>query len=338
MTDPETPLHFAVAIAASAVSFVDLTTESEVDRQRLVPLAEPSSGRTLVPQRVLFSSDDRSDPNDMTAFVLASGSPEIFAVDLLPADPATGRMLQPAINQVAGGVSPAQMHPFQIGGRDKLLVVDGGSNEVIVIDVPTSSATHIELERTVRGALLWDQVEAGDVRPRALFYSPGTNLVYFAELEAIERQGMGALRPMSLGRAVESIERAEVTGAAKAVARYSSGQGLEIINLETRAVVPIPASVTLGPFALAGDRLFTVTPYLEKLVAVDLLTGAPAEIEIPAAGTSVTVAGDHVLVTHDEPGGWVSLYEAANFSDGPTTEIYGFFLEGLFERDFDTND
>ena len=130
-------------------------------------------------------------------FVLATGSAELFAIELLPADPATGRMLQPAINQISGGSRPVRMHAFQTIGRDKLLVLDGGSSRLTVVDVATSSATAIPLDRPITGALVWDQVISDEVCPRGLLYSPGSQIVYFAELDAIERQGTGALRAVS---------------------------------------------------------------------------------------------------------------------------------------------
>ena len=332
LTDPDVPLYYAVAIAESAVSVIDLTTENEADRQRIIPLTEPASGRTLVAQDILFSTDDPSDPFDVTMFVLASGSAEIFAIDLLPADPATGRMLQPAINQISGGSRPESMHAFQSVGRDKLLVLDSGARQLSVVDVPTSSVTAISLDRSITGALVWDQVISGEVRPRALLYSPGSSIVYFAELDALERQGTGALRAVSLGQPVGTIEAVDSTGDRKAVARYESGAGLDVINLEQRRVISIPARAQLSEFEIVGEWLFAVTPSVERLVAVELSDASPVEVDIVAPGRTLEVAGDTILVSHDDPAGWVTAYSAATFFDGEYAEAYGYTLDGLFER------
>ena len=332
LSDPDLPLHYAVAVAESAVSIIDLTTENEVDRQRIIPLTEPASGRTLVAQDILFSTDDPSDPFDVTMFVLASGSAELFAIDLLPADPATGRMLQPAINQISGGSRPVALHAFQTVGRDKLLVLDGGTSQLSVVDVATSSVTVVRLDRQITGALVWEQVIAGDVRPRALLYSPGSSIVYFAELDALERQGTGALRAVSLGQAVGSVEAVETTGDRKAVARYQSGAGLDVINLEQLRVISIPARAQLSEFEIVGEWLFAVTPTVERLVAVELLDASPVEVDIVAPGTNLEVAGDTILVSHADRAGWVTAYSAAAFFEGEYAEAYGYTLTGLFER------
>ncbi len=332
LLDPDTPLHLAVAVAESAVSIIDLTTDNEADRQRIIPLTEPASGRTLVAQDILFSSDDTSDPFDVTMFVLASGSAELFAIDLLPADPATGRMLQPAINQISGGSRPVAMQPFSTIGRDKLLVLDGGASQITVVDVATSSTTSINLDRVITGALVWHQVVSGEVRPRALLYASGSQIVYFAELDSLERQGTGALRAVSLGQAISTIEAVETTGDRKAVARYESSAGLDVINLEQRRVISIPARAQLSEFEIVGEWLFAVTPSVERLVAVELIDSSPVEVEIVAAGQSIEVAGDTILVSHGDPAGWVTAYEVATFTDGAYAEAYGYALEKLFER------
>jgi len=336
LLDPDAPKHMAVITGQSAVSFVDLTTDEDIDRQRLVRLTDPSTGRQLTPRSVVFSSDDPGDPNDVTAFVLASGSAELFAIDLLPADPATGREIQPAINQITTVTSPNELHRFVIDGREKLLVTGSGGLDIAVVDVRTNAVSRVQLDRPLTSAELFEEEADGAIRPRAILYRPGDALVYFAELDAIERQGMGALRARTLGGAVNAVEILETGGSRKALARYTNNTGLSVINIDTRTEVPIPARVQLGDFVIAGDLFFAVVPGTSKLGVVDLLTESVGELDLPAAGVSVHAAlgANALLVVHDSDYGHVSVLSLATFTDGPHTELRGLFFDDLFDREF----
>lgn len=336
LLDPDAPKHMAVITGQSAVSFVDLTTEADIDRQRLVRLTDPSSGRQLTPRSVVFSDDDPSDPNDVTAFVLAAGSPELFAIDLLPADPATGREIQPAINQITTVDRPNELHRFVVDGREKLLVTGSGGLETAVVDVRTNAVSRIQLDRGLTAAELYEEEADGAIRPRAIMYRPGDSLVYFAELDALERQGMGALRARTLGGLVDRVEILETGGARKALARYMNSTGLSVINIESRAEVPIPARVQLGDFVIAGDLFLAVVPGTSKLGVVDLLTESVGEIDLPAAGLSVHAASgaNAILVLHDSDYGHVSVLSLATLADGPHTELRGLFFDDLLDREF----
>lgn len=333
LADPATPHRYAVAVGAGALSFVNLEATDPAQQQRIVPLAEPGTGQGLVARDLLFSTDDPADPNDMTVFVLAAGSPEIFAIDLLPADPATGRVLQPAINQVGGGGSPSTMFAFNVDGRDKLLVTEASATTVMVIDVETSRSERVNVGRVVSRAVLWEAVEDGDVRPRALFYQPGTDVVYFAELDALEQQGQGAVRALALDGRVQSVQSVGSAGSPKAVAFYSDRAGFEVIDLAQRRSVAIPARLSLANFVVDGDWFFTVSRENDRLVAVDLRTSTPVEVEIPAAGESVSIADGTLLVEHREDAGWLTAYRVSAFTEGPFAEAYAYALTGLFDRE-----
>lgn len=336
LADPERPLRYAVVAGDSAVSFVELATDEDGDRQRLVPLSEPSSGRSLVPRTVTFNEDDPDDPNDMTAYVLASGSDELFAIDLLPADPATGRTLQPAINQITAIPSPLEMHQYFVDGREKLLVTSSSQAAVAVVDVPTGNVTRVDLDRRLPSALVWESEEAGAVRPRALMYRSGDAIVFFADLDAIERQGMAAMRARRLGDLVSDVSMVETSGDLRAVARYANQRGLSVLNLETRAETPIPSQLTLGEFTIAGDLFLTVVPGVEALAVVDLVTGSPAEIPLDASGQDVFAVPDRntLVVSHGGGASWYSFFSLADLESGAHTVLRSPLYGGLLERDF----
>lgn len=331
-TDATVQHHFVVAIADNVVSLVDLTTDDEANRQRIIPLAEPGTSRRIVASGISFSPDDPTDPYDVTMYIVASGSPAVFEIDLLPADPATGRLIQPAINQISAAAAPTQIHAFEAGGRDKLLVTDSGASQLGVIDVATSSATIVRIDRLSSRAILWDAVESELVRPKALLWQPGQSIVYFADLTNIERQGSGAMRALPLGSAIESVELVEATGRRKAVVRYQGGGGLDVLDLDSRRAIAIPSRVQLAAFRFAGDWLFTVAPSTARLIAVDLVNDRPVEIEIVAPGLSLDLVGDAIVVRHSDPFGWLTAYSLADFGEGAFGEAYGYAIHRLFDR------
>ncbi len=335
--DPDRPLRYAVVAGDSAVSFVDLTSDDDGDRQRLVPLSEPSSGRSLTPREVAFNVDDPSDPNDMTAYVLASGSDEIFAIDLLPADSATGRTLQPAINQITAVDAPLQMHRFFIEGREKLLVTSSSRAALAVVDVPTGNVARVALDRALPSALVWEAEDDGAVRPRALLYRAGDPIVFFADLDAIERQGTAAMRARRLGDAVRDIAMTETSGDLRAVAQYENQRGLSVLNLETQAETPIPSQVTLGSYEIAGDLFFTVVPGTRALAIVDLVTGSPAELPLDEPGVDVFAvpARNALVVSHGGSASWYSFFSLADLEAGPHTVLRSPLYRGLLERGFE---
>lgn len=323
--------RFAVALSDGTLSLIHLTTDDAVQRQRIIPLAEPGGSSSPYPRDLFFSDDDVDDPNDMTLFVLADGSREIFAIDLLPALEGSGHIIQPAINQITAGAQPASMVPFSLDGRDKLLVMDYGQQAVTLVDVDTRAGTSIPVPRSMQRALVWEQVVDGQVVPRGLFYSTESRFVYFVELDAFERHGDAAMRALELGGAIGSLERVEAGGAPKAVARYADGAGLDIIDLERRRTVSLPARVTLSSFAFSGDWLFAVSPDAYGMVGVDLLTDTPFEIALDEPATQVVVNGDTMLLRHDLREGWVSAINIPQFQDGVFADAYGYALEGVFD-------
>ena len=335
LTDPDSALHMAYVFAPGAVSLLDLTTDVEADRQRRIPLAEPALQAGVSPLETYLSPDDPNNPNDLTLYVSARGVLELFAIDLLPADPATGRTLQPAINQISAGITPGQLHPYTLQGREKLLVVPRGSETAVsIIDAATGNATRVSLERPVSGGFVWEQVENGEVRPQALLYGQGDSIAQFVDLTNFERQGTGAVRALQLGDRVAGVEPIGDSGSLRAVARHATGFGLDVIDLEGRRVAPIPSTVNLQEFVIAGDMLFTVSESVDRLLAVDLTTQAPAEITMMAGAAHVVAStdGGTLLVDHGRVSGWYSLFNTATFQDGPADQRVGVRFEGLLDE------
>ena len=221
----------------------------------------------------------------------------------------------------------------KIGERYAVLAV-ARSTEVYAIDAATGNATRVSLERPVSGGFVWEQVENGEVRPQALLYGQGDSIAQFVDLTNFERQGTGAVRALQLGDRVAGVEPIGDSGSLRAVARHATGFGLDVIDLEGRRVAPIPSTVNLQEFVIAGDMLFTVSESVDRLLAVDLTTQAPAEITMMAGAAHVVAStdGGTLLVDHGRVSGWYSLFNTATFQDGPADQRVGVRFEGLLDE------
>ena len=338
--DPTRLRRFITVFAENTVSLVDLEAESETDRQRMVPLVSPESERTLVPREVLASRDDPADPNDLKLFVRASGTTDLYVIDVIPSVDGATRELQPSINQISTNSVPADLISFEAGSgasrREFLLVAGGSARSVTVIDVQTSATTEITLDRQVDASIVWEDVdEFGNVVPRALLYAVDSDLVYFARLDELARQGMGALRPQRLSNPVEHVELVEGGTRTRAVVRYQNGSGVGILNVDDRFEYPIEATLTLGQFAIVGDLLFTAVPGASALGVVHLENTATGQVELPGVAQWLVhgQANNTLLVTHDDPTGWFSLVNITDLEQTPH-EIVGLYLDGIMDREY----
>ena len=334
LTDPSAPIELMAVLSDGVVSLVDLETDDLDDRQRRIPLTNPASGATVRPTQVQFTDDDPADPFDLTMFVTAQGQVDLFAIDLLPADPSTGRTLQPAINQIAIGSPVEQMVPFVLGGEEKRLVMSSTGNAVVIVDVAAGTGTRVALERSPTRAIVWEQTFDGEVRPQALMYRPGDSIVFFVDLTTFERQGMGAVRALQLANAPSVITTTGEGTTLQAVVSYDGSVGYEIIDLTTRTLIPIPATVSLAPFDISGTTLFAVTGSVPRLLGIELRTQQPFEVDMQRAGTRVVVseAGGLVLVDHGDAFGSYSFFALSAVADGPIYELSGLVWNDLLAR------
>lgn len=335
LNDPGTPLHLLAIGTAGYVSLVDLTTEDAADRQRRIPLADPSTAATIRANRVVFGQESPADPFDATMYVTTPSVADLYAVDLLPADPATGRTLQPAINQIALGGVATSFTPFSMEGEEKFLALTpGGVREAYVVDPVAGTAEPVSLDVDMTQAIVWEQAIDGAVRPQALLYAEGRTIAFFVDLASFERQGMGAVRAVQLGGSVESVRTVGEGDALRALVRYGGGLGLEVVNLTSRTLVPIPSTVGLGEVVVSGDRVFAVAPGVERLLGVDLNTQSPFEIEMGRGGSTVHVSedGTALLVAHPDAFGVYSLFETGSLADGPSGELNGLVWHDVFSR------
>ena len=328
--------HILVVHAVSALALVDMTAEDEINRQRrLFFVPEDSTARLLV-QRVLFTEDDTADDYDMKMFVLTTNAQDIFEVSILPPAVEDDTDLALSINQFPAGRTPVEMAYFEDRqGDQKLLVLNGGSREIYVVDISTGNTTELNIDWTVTHVLAYQLVDevTGITENHALLYQPGSQTVVFADLETIEARGTRALSPLALSRAVQTIDMLPVPGTDKAIVVHTGATALTVLNLSRKFDIPLPGSATLANIAFSpvGDRIFTTVAELPVLASIELENGHPSQVDLPEPGGALAVMADPqvILVDHGTSDGRATLLSGVEPAVETSLSISGLFLEDL---------
>ncbi|MBN1946077.1 MAG: hypothetical protein JW797_10395 [Bradymonadales bacterium] len=331
--------HLLVVRAESALTLVDMTAESPVDLQRRLFFVPETSERTLLPLRILSTQDDPADELDMRLFVLTSGSQDIFEISILPPLEGDDQALNLSINQFPGGPSPVEMISY-IDRRDeqKLLVLNGATRELVVVDVQTGNTTDLDIDWTVTHAVqyLLPDPDTGVEQQWALLYTPSTYTVLYVNLSTIEDRGSRAIIPRTLSRPIQSIHLVPAGGATKAIVVHSGSTALSVLDLAHHFDIPLPGSATLSniAFSASGDYLFTTVAEVAVLVLIELENGHPTQINLPEAGGRLAVLTypQVILVDHMAEEGRVTLLNGVEPDENTRLTINGLFLEELFAQ------
>lgn len=331
--------HLLVAGAASALALIDLTAVDEQDVQRRVFFVPEDSTRELVPRRVIFTRDDPTDDRDMRMFVLTTNAQDIFEVAILPPGPEDDTALSLSLNQFPAGPQPVEMIDYSDpDGDQKLLVINGASRKLVVVDVATGNTTEIDVSWSTTSALpftLTDE-DTGIQESWAILYQPNAHAtVLFVHLDQLETRGSRAVTPLALSRVVQDVRLVDRPDAESAVVVHSGGNALSVLNLRGRFDIPLPGSATLRntAFSADGSRLFTTVAERAVLAIIELENGHPSQVDLPDPGGSLAVLDDPqvVLVDHGDVEGRFTLLDGIDPSR-PARTIEGLFLENLLDE------
>ena len=339
-----TQVRYAMFLFGSYVTFADLT---DADYEITVALTLSDTDPAVYPNRVLFTNPDDSSLQEMFVYMLASGSDDVYAINLLPGVDEQGiTRLQPSINQLPSGDAPTDMATF-IGpdGREKLLSVNPGSNDVALIDAATASVLRVPLEASANRIYQSINEQTGLEEPFALVYAEGGgSLLSFIKLHQLEERRKQAITTLALEGGVGELFNSPLPN--QAIVVHQGGTGLSIVDLEGEFANPLRAQLTMSDVELdsAGRRLFASLEGSTKLNTVVLENSQASSLTLdfeiqrllwlPKAGS--------LLAFHSSDTGLLTAVEVDVPSDdasaaAPLTrdagKIYaGFLLEGLFNR------
>jgi hypothetical protein len=331
--------HLLVVRADSALALVDMTAESEVDLQRRLFFVPEDSPKRVFPARVIFGDDDPADDFDTRFWVLATGAQDIYEVALLPPGPEDETQLAISLNQFPAGPSPTDMLRFyDADGNEKLLVANGTGRELTVVDVATGAALSLDVAWSVSRILPFELVdeESQALEQWALLYTPGANVIAFANLETIEARGTRALSSLALSRPVARFEQLEGGAGDKIVAIHSGGNAISVVDLARRYDIPLPGTATLAntAFSLDGAHLYTTVAEVSVLAMIELANGHPSQLDLSEPGGAIAVLAEPqvILVDHGAAEGRVTLLSGVEPSAEGALTVDGLFLDSIFDR------
>lgn len=324
--------RIAVILADRDLALLDL---SHPDREETAVSLSSDLNRNLTPRQVLF------DPTEARLFVLASGSNDIFVVRLYgPIDNPGGNDFRPNLDLLGAGRRPEHMTLYQQDGQVLLLVAAPGSSEAVIVDVDSSRSTAVPVPFSPRRSLVF-RLETGDEDeappPVALMWSPSeSNRLLFIDLDKIEARGDRNVEVSSnlMGSVGEVLSLPEED---RLVVTHPDGEGLSLLDLETRTVTPLSSNQSLSSAVFdIEERRVWVAPGGQKSIAyLDLNTGAAEQVLLDAAVEHFlpVFAADRVAIVHPSGAGYVTVVDADNPTRETAQSVHGFFHADLIDQE-----
>jgi hypothetical protein len=331
------PRRMAVVRSVGHVALFDLLEPTHPPIA--VPLVVPGDPVDLRPTLTRFRARTTGH-GGLMVFLAAEGSGDVIELRLethAEADP-TGP-LAARLNQHPVGGRVSAMEPVTMAdGSLHVLALSSQARRVVLVDVATGGGVQFELDTAYSTFHLFELADgAGGVLVHALFQAPNTRNLAILAVDDVPAIGAKALKRRVLRVPYTSIE--PVPGSERFVAferAETSSRGLTLGWLGREAA---EESVLIGGTFVA--HLITEDGFLliladvagtQYLVSIDTVSGLPQELVLDTRATRIDLVPDtgFVVVTHDTPGGLLTLVDPAAFRRADTARFHGFLLDGLF--------
>ncbi len=328
----------AVVLAPQHLTLLDVTAPDR--REVTVRLTLPGSNAAVVPDRLVFV------PEAGALYLQAKGSNDIFVLTLTERTPANDSEndFVVSINTLAAGAAPADLLPFEDGGRRKILVANQGSRDLTVIDGITSEFFTLPVGAPVDRVLGYPAEDPSI----ALVFSQATRgrSLHLVALNDIETLRGGAVTTLDAAVAIANV--ALVPGQPRALVMHdNAGTALSVLELDDGTLSPVAGGGALLDFALTPDGSSlagTVDGRRDRLGIVDLDTISARALvldrhasDVLALHTTDDDSGGRrtVIVVHDDALGRVTVVpDATEASADDLFVLSGFLLEGLLDERF----
>jgi hypothetical protein len=318
----------AVVLAVNYLTFLDM---KHTDRREItVPLAQPDASAMVQPKEVLFSAATA------TVFVRADGASDVYAIGLLPKQPAEAgeNDYVPMINQPSAGVQVQDMVLFTDGGKDQILTANA-SGDLALIDAATSQFEIIQVGEAVDTILAVPAAKP----TLALIYSANnpTARIHFLELADLDKNLEKNLTSRSLALPVHQLVTMP-DDAQALVVHNDSRTVVSVLDLvgEHHTVSPIQGQVSLASFDFAADtHLVGVSSKLSRLGILDLSNLLATSLRLDHAPQQVLTAGDSIVVTHTGKEGLVTVVPGPQATREECTVLWGFLFQGLLDHEIE---
>jgi hypothetical protein len=316
-----------VVLFDSHVAIMDL---NHLDRPEYT--VELSGGASVGLSTVRFSAEENK------IYLLGARSDDVYVLTLLPAGANRSNDFEPSLNQLGAGARPTDMVLYQADDDVRLLAVTG--SQALIIEAGSNRVTPIPLGAAASRILLFNGTAPADdvVEQRALLYGPGTPVVTFLDLEQVEERTTRNLEELPISGGVAELTELEEN----LILVTRVDDGLTMIDLEGRAASELSAQVDLSAAipSLEMKRLWVRPEGTQALAFLDFALGrfTPGQVALdePAQELMLFTNTDHkrVALTHDLPGGGVTILNAEDPGDKDAITLRGFFYTDLLERSF----
>jgi hypothetical protein len=312
-----------VVVYQAQLALLDL---NHLDRPEYTVELSDSPNVTLTKLR--FSAEEQK------IYALAQGSSDVYVVPLLPSSGGTVNDFVPSVNQLGADANPLDMAPFGGASNRRLLVVSGGSAQVV--DASSSRVTQVPLAVFADHVLLFEGSSPFDseVKERALLYSPNQSRVSFLDLEDVEARTTRNLEELNVPGGIAQAVRLDEN----LVLALQASSGVNVLNLQERTASPIQARIALNSVvpSLETGRLWVAPQGDSALGYIDISSLHPAQVNLDLPIEHLLVFNEtnppRVAAVHAQGAGSVSILSAADPGDGKAVTLDGFFFEGALDQ------
>jgi hypothetical protein len=339
--------NLAVVLAENYVTILDLDRD---DRTEITVPLVPDGKRTVEPVQVLF---DMAGP---AIYIRADGSNDIFQISLIQGAPVdqnasgTSNDFHVSLSLLGAGSALSDMAMFGTGDSTRLLVTAPDSQQIVILDPTTGSATSIPTGTQVDRILLFKgpSPKSSQSQDRALLLGVGTGAtsVVFADLRDIETAQGLAIESWSITAPVVDIT--PLPGNMALLKQGNGSVALSIVNLEDRTIEPIGSSGLLDDVtveATVRSRLWG-TDGANRLEYLDLVNNGQGRLYSGEVIVDRTIANILPLAKKSADGnrylvlemldpmnvGYVTLLNADLPDRKGARSAYGFLLTDTFQR------
>ena len=276
-----------------------------------------------------------ADAPNGTLYLIQSGITDLRVLALN--NPSTGKDNDywPSWNQLPLDSSSANdLMLYDEAGAPRVIVAVG--SEVRIIDSNNSRVVPISVTSRIDNFYSFDGVAPGDTksRKRLLGWSPNSNAVTFIEFADLESRGTRNMEVLQLGNTLLGVVPLSLT---KLLTKFKGG-GIGTLDLESRRFTPLSSSVELTAPLIESDahRVWVGATSDDRVGYFDpssLETGY-VRLDAPIQQVFLFESGQNrkIVVSHDNPFGQMTVFDAATPSRATATVMDGFLLDGLVNR------
>lgn len=253
-------------------------------------------------------------------------------------DSGVGNDFQPSFNYLGvGGVPSAFAVYSEPESNVQRLVAAVGTN-VVVVNSDSNTTTTVPLQYSATKIMLFMGTSPTDSSnaQRALLYGIGQGGVSFIDLKNLEQNKSRAVQTVAFGATVGAVM--SVPAMANSLLLFFSAGGLGVLDLQTRHWSPIDSAIgiqsAIADPSTSLSRVWVATPKDSRVGYLDLAPTLhtdgitldnPVEhfFRVDAAGVQ------KVVVTHDQVGGAVTIFDAQTPVRQTAHKLEGFLLSGI---------